>query len=150
MSVSVKRYLNKHGVKLPREVVERWLRLGADIEVIDGYPNIFFEPRGLRIAGDWNSPEFYENVKRLLESYLLGNHPGYYIDVCPLYAQCFVEEHGGGHIEFLVIDRAIRKPILIGGLEFQNESGSTKHIDAKAYKITLDTVIPEVMKKQYY
>lgn len=135
---------------MPREIVERWLQLGADIEVIDGYPNIFFEPRGLRIAGVWDSPEFYESVRRLLKDYLLGNHPGYDIVVCPAYAHCFVETHGGGFIEFLVIDKATRKPILIGGLEFQNETGSTKHIDAKVYKITLDTVIPEILKAQHY
>jgi hypothetical protein len=150
MSVTVKRYLARHKVKLPSEVVEYWLQLGADIEVIDGYPNIYLEPKDLRITGVWDSPKFYEKIKRLLENYLLNNHPDYYIDVCPAFAQCFVEKHGGGFIEFLVIDRATRKPILVGGLEFQNISGSTRYIDAKVYKITLDTVIPEILKKQYY
>jgi hypothetical protein len=147
-SQAVRRYLRRYRLNLPKEIVDRWVRLGADIEVIDGYPNIYFEPEDLRVSGTWGD-ELFDNVERLLTDFLLGTNRDYFIVVCPSPIGCFVEEHGGGAVEFLVVDSRTRRPILMGGLEFLNRSGSTEYIDAEVIKITLDTVIPGELKRLY-
>jgi len=144
----VRRYVRRYRLGLPREIVDRWVGLGAGIEVVDGYPNIYFEPRGLRVSGRWGD-ELFGNIERLLTDFLLGTNRDYFIVACPSPIGCFVEEHGGGAVEFLVVDSRTRRPVLMGALEFLNRSGSTEYVDAEVVKITLDTVIPGELNRLY-
>jgi hypothetical protein len=147
-TMTVRKYVKKYKLDLPNEIVDRWVRLGANIEVIDGYPNIYFEPKGLRVSGTWGD-KFFDNVKKLLTDFLLGTRRDYFIVVCPSPINCFVEDHGGGAVEFLVVNSRTRKPVLVGSLEFLNRSGNTEYIDAEVVKITLDAVIPGDLNRLY-